>query len=220
MPAAVNIRNQRFSRLLVLERAPNIGRYTAWECLCTCGNKVVVRTNGLRTGNTTSCGCWKLEATSLAHKMKNPEQTFWKRVKRGRANQCWPWKGKVNSSGYGSFQGRGAHVYCWEIAHGPTEKYVLHTCDNRRCCNLKHLFAGTQSDNIKDQHTKGRNYFQKFPERRPRGEKHKNAKLTSQQANRIRRLYATKKYRQADLGVLYGVSQRVISLVTRGESYK
>lgn len=33
---------------------------------------------------------------------------------------------------------------------------VLHSCDNPPCFNPVHLFAGTQSDNIKDSVAKGR----------------------------------------------------------------
>jgi hypothetical protein len=37
-----------------------------WNCLCECGNRVVVRGNGLKTGTTQSCGCLQKERTSKA----------------------------------------------------------------------------------------------------------------------------------------------------------
>lgn len=31
--------------------------FTIWECLCNCGNKIIVKGNSLQSGNTKSCGC-------------------------------------------------------------------------------------------------------------------------------------------------------------------
>lgn len=40
------------------ERGHPDGSYR-WDCLCECGNETVVRTSGLTTGRTKSCGCYK-----------------------------------------------------------------------------------------------------------------------------------------------------------------
>ena len=50
-----------FGYLTVIERAENIGRYVAWKCKCKCGKELVVRATDLTTGNTKSCGCYKIE---------------------------------------------------------------------------------------------------------------------------------------------------------------
>jgi DNA-binding XRE family transcriptional regulator len=50
--------------------------------------------------------------------------------------------------------------------------------------------------------------------------KHVNAKLTPRQVQEIRKLYAEGKMEQIPLAKKYGVSQRVICLITRRESYK
>lgn len=44
-------------------------------------------------------------------------------------------------------------------------------------------------------------------------------KLTSEKVAEIRRLYATGKFRQKDLGAMFGVSQPMIGNITRGQSW-
>lgn len=61
----LDLTGQRFGKLLVLEPAPNIGRYTAWRCRCDCGKELTVRTNSLTSGRTKSCGCLKGERLDL-----------------------------------------------------------------------------------------------------------------------------------------------------------
>lgn len=45
------------SRITVIDRAPNQGKHTAWNCLCNCGTKIVIRGDQLRSGIAKSCGC-------------------------------------------------------------------------------------------------------------------------------------------------------------------
>lgn len=113
---------------------------------------------------------------------------FWARVdKSAGEDACWPWTGCRNKqTGYGivnlgntNKHIKGTHVASWIFTHGePGSKHVLHSCDNRPCCNPKHLFLGTNLDNVRDMIAKGRNAKgdksgnRTKPERRPRGEKH------------------------------------------------
>ena len=58
MSKALDLTNQRFGALVALERAPKRNdKYTRWICLCDCGKTTEVRTDYLRNGHTTSCGC-------------------------------------------------------------------------------------------------------------------------------------------------------------------
>lgn len=59
------------------------------------------------------------------------------------------------------FNGRSASVHrvVFEIFHCrpiPSGTFVLHKCDNPKCVNPSHLFAGTQRDNVRDMFAKGR----------------------------------------------------------------
>lgn len=61
MPAKLDLTNQIFGRLKVIEPAPNKGKRTQWKCVCNCGNEVYVLTECLKNGNTKSCGCLHAE---------------------------------------------------------------------------------------------------------------------------------------------------------------
>jgi len=56
-----NLLNQGFGRLRVISAAKNIGRLTAWNCVCDCGKKTRVRSQDLVRGYTKSCGCLRVE---------------------------------------------------------------------------------------------------------------------------------------------------------------
>ena len=58
----IDLTNQRFGSLTAIEIAPPFiqpsgKKVSAWKCQCDCGNVVNVRTDNLRNGHTTSCGC-------------------------------------------------------------------------------------------------------------------------------------------------------------------
>jgi hypothetical protein len=69
----------------------------------------------------------------------------------------------------------------WEAANGqiPDGYLVCHECDNTSCVNLKHLFLGTDQDNVTDKVNKGRC----LP---CTGEMNGRAKLTTEQVRAIR----------------------------------
>lgn len=93
---------------------------------------------------------------------------FWDRVdKSAGSDGCWPWLGAINKSGYGSYCESGvirtASRVAYELSRGPIPAgpgyhgfVIMHSCDNRRCCNPAHLSVGTQSDNNDDRDRKRR----------------------------------------------------------------
>lgn len=81
---------------------------------------------------------------------------------------CVEWQG-YTSNGYGKLtvgsrsdgtrHTTSAHRLAYETYIGPIPDgmYVCHSCDNRKCINPEHLWAGTHQDNIDDRESKGRN---------------------------------------------------------------
>lgn len=92
----------------------------------------------------------------------DPVARFWAKVQRGPG--CWLWTGsRTGGRGgkrYGQFtytvDGKqvhiGAHVYAYELAHGPVPDglEVMHSCNTGVCCRGSHLSAGTHRKNVQD----------------------------------------------------------------------
>lgn len=77
-------------------------------------------------------------------------------------DECWEWNGCRDKDGYGikmanCYNWR-THRFAWTWANGPIPKgmMVLHRCDNPPCCNPRHLFLGTNTDNMRDRSLRGR----------------------------------------------------------------
>ena len=57
----VDLAGGRFGRLAAIRKVERKGQATYWLCQCTCGNTTVVKAGNLRSGNTKSCGCMRME---------------------------------------------------------------------------------------------------------------------------------------------------------------
>jgi hypothetical protein len=131
---------------------------------------------------------------------------------------CRLWVRSLNSEGYGQFwnghRGVRAHRYSYELHHGvtvPTDLLVLHTCDNRACIKVDHLFVGTVADNKADEIAKRRHRF---------GSKAPRAKLTEAQIPEIRRLLARGDLRASQIGAMFGVKDDAIWRIACGRRWR
>lgn len=133
---------------------------------------------------------------------------------------CWLWQGAENSNGYGRFTLGDEHLLAHRVAfiifHGeiPAGKVVCHTCDNRKCVNPRHLWLGSQSENLKDAAAKGR---LKLPD--TRAQKNGNTTLTWPDVKAIRRMYRQGS-RQADLAAAYSVHPGTIKNIVTEKTWR
>jgi hypothetical protein len=88
-----------------------------------------------------------------------PEK-FWSKVDIRDDESCWNWKAGVSHQ-YGCVgyhrRMHQSHRLAWELTYGPLPEYtgdnsciVRHLCNNKLCCNPKHLAVGSQTDNMRD----------------------------------------------------------------------
>lgn len=57
-PPLKDLTDRRFGKLRVLQYShADRNGHAMWKCQCSCGEKTVVRSRNLRSGNTSSCGC-------------------------------------------------------------------------------------------------------------------------------------------------------------------
>jgi hypothetical protein len=154
---------------------------------------------------------------------KTTPENFWRKVKK-RAS-CWIWQGATNSTGYGTltFHGKAATAHrvaaflsglVLEISAPKNRRgsgFILHTCDNRRCCNPAHMRVGTYAENQLEAYARRRRTAYK-------GSAHANAKQTKESIMLIKDMYAQDVSQEA-IARLLGVSQSSISGILRGATY-
>lgn len=86
MSKSHDLKDQRFGRLVAKQRCLEKKTKDArWECVCDCGNTIVVYALSLKSGNTKSCGCLRKEeakVSSMTHGFSYvPEYRVWQGIK-------------------------------------------------------------------------------------------------------------------------------------------
>lgn len=111
MSKFLDLTGKKFGKLLVIKRdknyiAPCGSIIAQWLCKCDCGNKTVVSTRKLKSGNTKSCGCYhkeKLKKMLTKHGFRHNKLYFiWLAIK----SRCY----NPKNIGYKNYGGRGIKV--------------------------------------------------------------------------------------------------------------
>ena len=130
-------------------------------------------------------------------------------------NGCWEFTGYIMPNGYGQTSiGKLvllAHRASYTVFIGkiPEGMHICHKCDNRKCFNPEHLFAGTRDENMADMINKGR-------QRTLSGVDSPNAKLTTEQIKEIRDRYIPY-VNSAELAKEFGITKQYVGQLARKE---
>jgi len=120
MSKKINLKGQRFGRLVVLEEVgKNKNRQVFWRCECGCKERkvIIVRGTSLTSGNTKSCGCLRKERikeVSTKHgQSKRSKKTSAYKSWAGMLARCY----NPNNITYSHCGGRGIKVceHWWEF---------------------------------------------------------------------------------------------------------
>lgn len=143
-------------------------------------------------------------------------ERFWEKVDIQENDKCWEWKAFTHPfSGYGMFQlkegVRHAHrvAYMLETGKMPIGFLVCHKCNNRKCCNPQHLYAGTPKENMNDRENAGNH---------AKGMAKKNSKLTDLDVKKIRALRGEKSQRK--ISNIFGISKSIVGDIQLGKRWK
>jgi hypothetical protein len=182
-------------------------------CQCGCGQKTkIIKYNNKKNGHVAGkpMFCIRGHMMHRVGRTKPIEERFWSFVDKGSDDECWNWKGAKKDGGYGVI-GLGKRLiraprlsYAMEYGEIPEGKFVCHHCDNPSCVNPRHLFLGTNQDNMNDMCDKGNS----------------RKKLTLDDAKRIKQLIFENKYSQVEIANMFNVSNSAICLIAKGKNWK
>ena len=112
---------EKYGRLTVLAESARIfypstkknGQRT-WLCKCSCGGRAIVRDGSLRSGNTRSCGCLKIDVLNLVRTKHGQSTSVEYKSWRHMLDRCL----NANDKAYKNYGGRGI-VVCERWRHNP-----------------------------------------------------------------------------------------------------
>lgn len=137
------------------------------------------------------------------------EKRFHRKVSAKTPSGCIEWMAATNGK-YGIIRSSDkpfpwllAHRVAYELHYGPVPDgmHVLHKCDNPKCVNWEHLFAGTRQENSRDMVSKGRQ---------------RRSVLSQSDVAAIREM-REKGMTQKEIALNFGVSRPLISLLLSGK---
>jgi hypothetical protein len=207
MRKAENLVGRKFERLTVLKRDFSKNR-TSWFCICDCSNITTVVSYSLKSGKTSSCGCKQRESAVIVGKNKlthgkggTPEHRTWSNMLTRCRNK--------NSEDYKNYGGRGITVcdrwlnfenFLKDMGERPGLNYTIDRINND--CNYEPTNC-------------------KWETRQNQNRNKRNITIHNiNEANHIRKEYATGKYTQKELAVKLGYTHYIIADIVSNRTWR
>lgn len=158
----IDIKGERFTKLLVLERAGSDRHKQAlWRCQCDCGNTIIATTSQLRSGHTKSCGCYHADKLKERNTIHGACKTRLYKIWKGMRHRC-SCKGDTNYEYYG---GRNIRVCSewddfivfrdWAMSHGYVDGLTIDRIDPDKDYhpdNCRWITMSMQANNKRNNH--------------------------------------------------------------------
>lgn len=151
---------ERVGILTVTRYVGSVNNKAMWECVCDCGNKVIVSGNGLRF-KTKSCGCLRYKKRATAYSKTQNERLY--NVWRAMRRRCYD----TSNEKYSIYGGRGIAVcdewksfelFCkWALENGYDKNASFSECTldridvngNYEPSNCRWVSAKVQANNTR-----------------------------------------------------------------------
>lgn len=136
------------------------------------------------------------------------------------ASGCWIWQRALSGRGYGTAWNGEKNVLAHRLSYElfvekpPSNLHVCHRCDVPACVNPKHLFLGTDRDNLLDCIAKGRR-----PKTGPTRGQCKLASLTPEIAAAVKAAIKTRTGSLRQVAITFGIPLHTVKDISCGKTY-